>query len=96
MIPASRGPVNARVDDLARSRHEGHLAAPRVVVETDDTRHTTRREGAMFDELTDELLDLQATVQGYGAALFAVEEDACSSSCCSLCTTVVLCCHLCW
>ena len=32
----------------------------------------------MFDELTDELLDLRATVQGYGAALFAVEEDACS------------------
>jgi hypothetical protein len=50
----------------------------------------------MFDELTEELLDLRASVHGYGAALYAVEEDACSSNCCSLCTTVVLCCHLCW
>jgi hypothetical protein len=51
----------------------------------------------MFDELTEELLDLRAGVRGYGAAVYAVHEDiqACSSSS----GAIVLCCTcttLCW
>jgi hypothetical protein len=47
----------------------------------------------MFKELTEELLDLSATVRGHSAAMYAVNEDTqCSSSSC----TIVLCCHLCW
>jgi hypothetical protein len=51
----------------------------------------------MFTELTEELLDLEATVRGSGAGpLYAMDEDpGCSSGCsCALC--IILCCHLCW
>jgi hypothetical protein len=52
----------------------------------------------MFEELTEELLDLSANVRGYGAAVYAAVEDdtGCSSS---LCSSVILCCtctSLCW
>jgi hypothetical protein len=51
----------------------------------------------MFDELTEELLDLTTTVRGYGGAMYAVVEDpGCSSG---LCSSVILCCTcttLCW
>ena len=52
----------------------------------------------MFEELTEELLDLSADVRGYGAAVYAVVEDepGCSSS---LCSCTILCCTcttLCW
>jgi hypothetical protein len=52
----------------------------------------------MFDELTEELLDLSADVRGYGNALYAAVDDGqtCSSNCCSLCSTIILCVHLCW
>jgi len=46
---------------------------------------------AMFDELTEELLDLQANVRGYGAAVYAVNEDVPGSSS-GLCCSVTLCC----
>jgi hypothetical protein len=50
----------------------------------------------MFEELTEELLDLSANVRGYGGAVYAaVDDDSCSSGCCS----VILCCTcttLCW
>lgn len=52
----------------------------------------------MFEELTDELLDLQASVRGYGAAVYAVNEDEPGCSC-GLCSCTVLCCTcttLCW
>jgi hypothetical protein len=48
----------------------------------------------MFNELTEELLDLSASVRGFGGAVYAAHEDASSSS-----GTVVLCCtctSLCW
>jgi hypothetical protein len=49
----------------------------------------------MFDELAEELLDLSATVRGYGGALYAAVDDSGSSS--SLCCSIVLCCcYLCW
>jgi hypothetical protein len=51
----------------------------------------------MFEELTEELLDLQADVRGYGAAVYAVNEEPGSSS--GLCSCTVLCCTcttLCW
>jgi hypothetical protein len=58
---------------------------------------STERSVAMFDELTEELLDLSANVRGYGAATYAaVADDACSSG---LCCSVILCCtctSLCW
>ena len=52
----------------------------------------------MFEELTEELLDLSADVRGYGGALYAaVDDDPGSSNCCSLCSSIVLCCcYLCW
>lgn len=42
----------------------------------------------MFKELTEELLDLRADVRGYGAAVYAANEDggggnACCCCCCS-------------
>jgi len=42
----------------------------------------------VFTELTDELLDLEVTVRGYGAAVYAANEtggggiSCCSCSCC--------------
>ena len=50
----------------------------------------------MFDELTEELLDLSANVRGYGAAVYAQVEytPSCSCNSCSLCSTIVLCCGL--
>lgn len=50
----------------------------------------------MFDELTEELLDLTANVRGYGAATYAKATDG-GCSCGG--GTVVLCCTcttLCW
>lgn len=46
----------------------------------------------MFHELTEELLDLRADVRGYGAAVYAANEDVpgCSSGIC--CSTVLCCC----
>ena len=52
----------------------------------------------MFDELTEELLDLTAGVRGYGAAAYAVVDDTPGSSS-GLCTSSVLCCTcsvICW
>jgi hypothetical protein len=51
----------------------------------------------MFDELTEEMLDLSASVRGYGAATYAVVDD--EPGCCGGCGTIVLCCTcttLCW
>jgi len=52
----------------------------------------TRKEAIVFTELTEELLDLTATVKGAGDALYASERDeggGCSCSCSwSLCCTV--------
>lgn len=40
----------------------------------------------MFKELTEELLDLRATVRGYGAiAVYAQKTDCCSGPCCCCC-----------
>jgi hypothetical protein len=51
----------------------------------------------MFEELSEELLDLSANVRGLGAASYAaVEDEPCSSG---LCCSVILCCTcttLCW
>jgi len=52
----------------------------------------------MFEQLTEELLDLRSNVRGYGGAMYAAVEDDPGCSC-SGCTTVVLCCcctTLCW
>jgi hypothetical protein len=51
----------------------------------------------MFNELTEELLDLSTSVRGHGAAPYAVVQDEPGSS--ALCTSVILCCTcttLCW
>jgi hypothetical protein len=48
----------------------------------------------MFNELTEELLDLSANVRGFGGAVYAANEDASSSS-----GAIILCCTcttLCW
>jgi len=50
----------------------------------------------MFTHLSSDLLDLTATEKGFGGALYAASEDACSSSstgpCVVLCTLI---CSLC-
>ncbi len=52
----------------------------------------------MFEELSEELLDLSANVRGHGGAVYAVVDDnTCSSS--GICSSVILCCTcttLCW
>jgi hypothetical protein len=51
----------------------------------------------MFNELTEELLDLSVNVRGFGGAVYAANEDACSS--CGGCGAIILCCTcttLCW
>ena len=53
----------------------------------------------MFTELTEELLDLEATAKGYGGALYANTDEGggCSGCSCDLC--FILCCylsHVCW
>ncbi len=51
----------------------------------------------MFEELTEELLDLSANVRGYGSAVYAVVDDTSCSS--GVCSSVILCCTcttLCW
>lgn len=44
----------------------------------------------MFTELTEELLDLEVTRRGYGAAVYARDEDGGGGycSCCCCCATV--------
>lgn len=51
----------------------------------------TRKEPFMFEVLTEEMLDLSATVRGYGAAVYAIVDDGSCGSC-GLCCSVVLCC----
>ena len=51
----------------------------------------------MFTELTEELLDLDATTKGYGGALYAATDPG--GSCCGGCCNLVLCCccsQICW
>jgi hypothetical protein len=51
----------------------------------------------MFTELTEELLDLEASAKGYGAALYANTDPG--GACTASCSTIVLCCTcttLCW
>jgi hypothetical protein len=51
----------------------------------------------MFTELTEELLDLEANVRGYGAAPYAAADaGGASTSSSNSCTTVILCIHICW
>jgi len=56
-------------------------------------------EVIVFTELTEELLDLEATARGYGGALYANTDPggSCCSGCSALC--IIICtvsCHICW
>ncbi len=58
----------------------------------------TERGLTMFEELSEELLDLAANVRGHGAATYAAVEDEGGSSS-GVCCSVILCCTcttLCW
>jgi len=60
------------------------------------SKKRTRRR-VMFTELTEELLDLEATAKGYGGALYAANDPG--GSCCGGCCNLVLCCccsQICW
>ncbi len=51
----------------------------------------------MFDELTQDLLDLTSSEKGYRGAMYAQLQDGGGGGSFTLCCTVVLCCgHLCW
>jgi hypothetical protein len=52
-------------------------------------------EAQLFNELTQELLDLTVTEKGVGLAVYAAADDPCSSSS-ALCCCWDLCCHICW
>ncbi len=51
----------------------------------------------MFDELTQDLLDLTSSEKGYRGAMYAQLQEGGGGGSFTLCCTVVLCCgHLCW
>jgi hypothetical protein len=58
------------------------------------------RRRYMFTELTEELLDLEATAKGYGGGALYANTDpggSCCSGCSALC--IIICtvnCHICW
>lgn len=69
------------------------MAATRVVAvaargarDREPTYGWNEEVALVFDELTDELLDLRADVRGYGGAVYARDEDGgggyCSCCCC--------------
>ena len=95
MIGGPSRRVNRRVDESVRFRGNGHLATPAVISKSGNDLET--KGATMFDELTEELLDLTTTVRGYGGAMYAVVDDpGCSSG---VCSSVILCCTcttLCW
>lgn len=80
----------------AQIRRKGHLAPDVLIRQSDNTNE--RKEPHMFEELSEELLDLSANVRGHGGAVYAVVDDnSCSSS--GVCSSVILCCtctSLCW
>ncbi len=53
------------------------------------------RRSSMFNELTEELLDLSATEKGYRGALYAVAEEGGGCSGLTICSSIILCCYLC-
>jgi hypothetical protein len=95
--------IRVRVDDV-----NGRCGQPRTTsgqrTSGRDAQHSPiwqhahdRKESVMFDELTEELLDLTATVRGRGGAMYAAVTDPGSSS--NLCSSIILCCTcttLCW
>ncbi len=52
----------------------------------------------MFDELTQDLLDLTSSEKGYRGAMYAqIQDGGGGGGSFTLCCTIVLCCgHLCW
>jgi hypothetical protein len=60
------------------------------------TSPPSAKGAVMFEELSEELLDLSAGVRGVGNAVYAATQDDPGS--CSLCCSFVLCCccTLCW
>jgi len=68
----------------------GLRAVPPQVLVSRSARDTPparrSKEVTVFDELTDELLELRVDVRGYGAAVYARNEDEgggyCSCCCC--------------
>jgi hypothetical protein len=67
-----------------------------LILKTSDSTPDDKEE-TMFTELTEELLDLEATTKGYGGALYAAVDPG--GSCCGGCCNLVLCCccsQICW
>lgn len=88
------------VDESAHTRRKGPLRPPSSVayrLNGVSRQDNSKGEGRMFTELTEELLDLDATTKGYGGALYAAQDPG--GGCCASCSTIVLCCccsHICW
>jgi len=82
-----------RHEDGANRRCAGALVA---YIENVDSTPDDKEE-TMFTELTEELLDLEATTKGYVGALYAAVDPG--GSCCGGCCNLVLCCccsQICW
>ena len=79
------------VERSVLSCDKGHLARGPCICESGNRNPTRRKEPFMFEVLTEEMLDLSATVRGYGAAVYAIVDDGSCGSC-GLCCSVVLCC----
>ena len=73
--------------DLARRTSGARSSRSPSWQRNEDT--IAREEIQMFKELTEELLDLQAVVRGYGAAVYAANEDGGGGNACC-------CCCCCW
>ena len=100
MFGARRRPVNRHGrawSDRHRLDAKDIWRAGRPFASVTTTTRSTHTEGSiMFDELTEELLDLSATVRGRGAAVYAAVDDGSCGNCGLCCSFVLCCCYLCW
>jgi hypothetical protein len=101
MIRGSAAAVNSRTrllwSDRCSLATKDIWHRPASLANLATTITSTGRRNVMFEELTEELLDLSANVRGYGSAVYAVVDDTSCSS--GLCSSVILCCTcttLCW
>jgi hypothetical protein len=96
MIGDTSRAVNSSRRALWRNRHTSGAkdiwyAAPSFA-NLATTTCLDERRCTMFEELSEELLDLSANVRGVGSAVYAASQDDPGSCGIALCCSIVLCC----